>query len=64
VTTKRKKKGIVVTVARWEEIDRYATMRISDDSPIGVCFKWLRRAGLKPLKPGESRNVRIIVEDE
>jgi hypothetical protein len=27
------------------------------------CYEKLRCAGLKPLKPSESRKVRIIVED-
>jgi len=61
VTTKRKKKGIVVTARRGHNLCLVAPSRRTEPAP--VCYHWLVRAGLKPLKPGESRKVRIIVED-
>jgi hypothetical protein len=62
---KAKRKGIVVTVVRctggcdWSQ----NLCRVGSHNTALVCHRWLVRAGMKPLKPGELRKVRVTVED-
>jgi hypothetical protein len=59
-----KRKGIVVTV--WDEPGtKYCVIRVRRGQvPATVCANALVHAGMRPLKPGESRKVRVTVEDE
>lgn len=66
---RKRKRGVVVEVERndWSEPGQdFAlvwTRRASGQESATVCYPVLRRAGLKPLKPGEARKVRVIVEE-
>jgi hypothetical protein len=54
---KPKRQSIVVTVSK-----QYQDYIINGEDGLIAC-EIMHRAGLKPLKPGESRKVRVTVED-
>jgi hypothetical protein len=62
---KAKRKGIVVTVTRRSRYFHHNCIVQPRDGgySVDICYRYLVRAGMKPLKPGESRKVRVTVED-
>jgi len=64
---KKKSRGLRVRVrpAVWPpECYEVVPESWQDGIPSMACRSWLHRAGLKPLKPGESRIVTVRIEDK
>lgn len=59
------KKFIVLTVRRGDDgydgDSEYCDLYTRGTNPATACYKWLLRAGLAPMEPGETRKVRIAV---
>jgi len=63
----KKKRGVVVTVSRrisgvWADVCLGRSLIYGQC--VSACYASLSKAGLKRLKPGETRTVRLVIEEE
>jgi hypothetical protein len=61
-TPKKKPRGLRVRVSRGFSLLYWLSNYRGEGR--AICASYLHRAGLKPLKPGESRIVTVRIEDK